>query len=115
MIFYKNIITGVFAAVSVFSAVYLPIDCLTENETPYFEPESQSKIEAEALTETKGYTVKEYNGKISVYHDGSNQPLYSLESPYVRDLPKHDRELLAKGIKAETHEEVLIILEDYDG
>lgn len=113
MIDTKNIIKGIFAAVSVFSAIYLPLDYSNKPLAYYYEPPTQSEVQS--VKEFSGYTVKEHNGRISVFESGSSEPIYSLDSPFVRDLPPKDREILNKGINAESEEELLKILEDYDG
>ncbi len=113
MINITNVIKGIAAAALVFSGIYLPLDYINTPLTYYYEPPTQSEIQS--VKEFSGYTVKEYNGKISVFENGSSEPLYSLDSPFVRDLPDYDRELLTKGIKAGSDEELLRILEDYDG
>lgn len=56
------------------------------------------------------YEVKEYNGRIGVFEDGSL--LYTLDV-YVFTLPKSDQKLLSDGIKAESKEELNRILEEY--
>ncbi len=70
--------------------------------------------EADANAESYLYRVTEYNGKIAVFSQNAKTPLYILDSPYVRDLPEHDRELLRLGIIAESNTRLLEILEDYD-
>ncbi len=63
------------------------------------------------LTETR-YKVAEYQGKIAVFKNNSEIPL-DIFDEYVSALPLHDRELLEKGILAETEEELQKIIEDY--
>lgn len=113
MINIKNTVKGVFATTLVFSAIYLPLDYSEKSVTGNFEHPTQSDVQS--VKEFAGYTVKEHNGKISVFENGSAEPLYSLDSPFVRDLPIKDREILTKGINARNEEELLKILEDYDG
>lgn len=57
------------------------------------------------------YSVKEYNGIIGVY-DLSGELMYTVEV-YTKTLPTRDRELLKKGIVADSYEELLDILGDY--
>ena len=109
----KIINKGLFFSALVFSAVYLPLDVTNEPLTYYYEPPAQSNVQS--AEEFKGYTVKEHNGKISVFENGSAEPIYTLDSPFVRDLPIKDREILTKGINARNEAELLKILEDYDG
>ncbi len=61
------------------------------------------------------YTVKEYGGKIAVFLNNDNIPVYILGSPFIRDLPQYDRELLESGITVKSKQELVKLLEDYDG
>ncbi len=60
------------------------------------------------------YSVKALNGKIAVFADGEDTPLYVLPSPLIDDLPPYDRELLTNGITVSSNTELLQVLEDYD-
>ena len=62
-------------------------------------------------TVSVGYCVKEQDGIIGVY-DSSNELMYTVEV-YVKTLPAKDREILRKGIYADSYGEVLEILGDY--
>ncbi len=108
MYYFKKIITFTFVASFVFSVAYLSTD-LSHTE-PSHVPSDENIIS----TKTEKYTVKHYNGKISVFLGDQAEPIYTLDSPYVRDLPEYDQQLLATGIVAETKEELIKILEDYD-
>ena len=57
------------------------------------------------------YCVKEFEGVIGVY-DLSDRLMYTVDV-YIKTLPERDREMLKKGICAESYEEVLEILGDY--
>ena len=83
----------------------------TNNKTP----KSQTPNSSISNTEDKShYYVKEHNGKIAVFLNDGTSPIYTLDSPYVRDLPKYDQNLLQKGIFAESNTKLLEILQDYD-
>ena len=49
-----------------------------------------------------------------MFVDLNAEPIHTLDSPYVRDLPEYDRKLLETGIIAHSNAELLKILEDYD-
>lgn len=104
---YKKILTIVMIASTIFSSTYLICETINRNES------QNVKIQ---LNENKNerYTIKAHNGKISVFEINSTKPIYTLDSPYIRDLPKYDQLLLNNGIEANSMQEVLEILEDYD-
>lgn len=77
--------------------------------------ETDTANHGEPQPQVSGYTVKEHDGKIAVFQNGSNDPIKILDGPYVRDLPTFDRELLENGITVETETELNALLEDYDG
>lgn len=58
------------------------------------------------------YTVSEYQGKIAVFKNKDKIPFEIYES-YVETFPEHDRELLKKGIRVETAEDLQKVIEDY--
>ncbi len=60
------------------------------------------------------YCIKSYNGKIAVFIGSNTEPEKVLDSPYIRDLPEYDQNLLENGITTTDPSEVLSILEDYD-
>lgn len=88
-----------FIFLCLFSAIYLTVDAI--------EPKANQKPEII-------YTVKDYDGKIAVFKSGSDTPEKVLDSPYIRDLPKYDQDLLKIGISAYSEEELNLILQDYD-
>lgn len=92
-----------FIMLCLFSAVYLTVDAVGTGNND--SSNNQSQIV---------YTVKEYEGKIAVFIDGNESPERILESPYIRDLPQYDRDLLKIGIPAYSETELNTILEDYD-
>lgn len=64
----------------------------------------------ETSDEKTYYEVKEYNGKIGVFENGSM--VYTLDV-YVFTLPEGDKKLLSVGIRADSQEELYRILEEY--
>ena len=112
MINFKNKLKGILAALLLFSFIYIPLDHNTKPITYYYEP--QISTNNTSAVKTDRFTVKEHNGKIAVFESDNANPLYVLDSPFIRDLPPADQELLKTGIKADTEEELLKILEDYD-
>ena len=70
--------------------------------------------ESKSSTQNPLYSVKALNGKIAVFADGNDTPLYVLPSPLIDDLPLYDRELLTRGINVNSNAELLRVLEDYD-
>lgn len=101
----KRVITVIFLAAALFSAIYLSIVL----------PGSAAEAPIDDPNQGIAYTVKEYNGKIAVFKRGNKEPERVIEDIFVRDLPTYDRELLTDGINARDEAEVNRILEDYDG
>ena len=106
----KIICTYCFAAAAIFSSIYLPFNTSSPKKTVKIEPETEENI---SIT-IHSYTIKQHNGKISVFTNDKNEPIYTLDSPYIRDLPKYDQEILEKGITVNSKEELIKTLEDYD-
>ena len=103
----RTIITVI---IVVTSAIMVLIAYSTNYKTQPSEPKQKSK----AIMQTIEYTIKEHNGKIAVFEGNNTEPLMILDSPYIRDLPKSDQELLLKGIVARNKAELNKVLEDYD-
>ena len=103
----KKIIITICSALIVISCYVFTFTILTSDVKPTETPK---------ITETPPvfYIVKQHNDRIAVFVNGNNEPLQILDSPFVRDLPEYDRQMLSKGIIVETNEELLKILEDYD-
>ena len=73
-----------------------------------FIPRSQPQTESEPPVE---YTVMDYGGKVAVFETGSNTPLVVYEI-YTHLLPENDIELLRRGIKVTSQEQLQTCLED---
>ena len=107
---YKQIITASLIAITTFSATYLICDFTLNKKTEIIDNTSSNIIDHQ----NEGYIVRSYNGKISVFVENQVTPIYSLNSPYVRDLTDYDQNLLNEGIKAQSQSELMRILEDFD-
>lgn len=58
------------------------------------------------------YTVREYDGRIAVFFEGSKQPMM-IYDVYVAELPDADAALLKNGLTTQTQAELQSIIEDY--
>lgn len=103
-----KIFLPVFVSVVAFSSAFLSCDLVFSKEPI----EKGAKIDISSQNEY--YIIKEYDGKIAVFSNNFDKPIHTLDSPYVRDLPEYDRELLEEGIVANSKDELTKILEDYD-
>lgn len=76
----------------------------------------ESPVKKECKLETKetkqNYKLKEYEGNIAVFKEGSNFPIKTT-SISVKELPQADRDMLKEGINASSEEELSALLEDY--
>ena len=63
-------------------------------------------------TQSAGYLLREYNGKIAVFKTGEDKPV-KITSTQVASLPKQDAKKLKEGISAATRQELEKALEDY--
>lgn len=105
---YKKLVLMFSISLAVFSGIVLTTEAIYQPTEVTTTPKSNV-----STTQTR-YIVAEYQGKIAVFNEDNTTPIHVFESPYVRDLPKYDRELLTKGIVVESNTELLKILEDYD-
>ena len=64
------------------------------------------------VTTDQKYILKDYNGRIAVFYDGSETPneIYEI---YTRSLPAEDIEKIEKGIIITGIDELAEILEDF--
>lgn len=60
------------------------------------------------------YILTEYEGKLAVFKNGDNVPI-SIYDTYIDTLPKHDKELIQKGIRVESTDSLQRLIEDYTG
>lgn len=59
------------------------------------------------------YTLKEYNGSVALYN--GEKMIDIFEGIVLSNLPDGDRKKFANGIKTDSLEEALSIIEDFDG
>lgn len=81
----------------------------SDNNPSAEEKKQQSYLEGSPNTI---FVVSEYQGNIAVFEKDNPSPV-KITDVQIVDLPREDRELLKKGIKANTKEELSNILEDY--
>ncbi len=103
----KKILITICSALIIISCYAFTITAITANTKPAETPK---------ITETPPiyYIVKQHNDRIAVFISGNDEPLQILDSPFVRDLPEYDQQILSKGIIVNNNEELLRVLEDYD-
>lgn len=110
---YKTIsrITAIFLIAFLFSCGYLTYDITTSAKKVdvIVTPEQPSTNTA------VNFLIKEYNGKIAIFIPTQEPPLHVLDTPFIRDLPDYDQQLLKSGITVTSAEKLQEILEDYDG
>ena len=106
-VFKRTVIT---VTIVIISAIIVVIAYSTNYKTQSTDFKSKPK----AIKSEVEYLVKEHNGKIAIFKSGNNEPLTVLDSPYIRDLPQKDQEMLINGIVATNKAELYEILEDYD-
>ena len=71
---------------------------------PRQQPEPADDIQVE-------YTVKDYGGKVAVFENDGSTPVVVYEI-YTHLLPENDIELLRRGIKVTSQEQLQTCLED---
>lgn len=103
----QKIFSVICAAAAVFFAV-----CLSVTGTP--EKVEKDCENRDISAGNMRYTVKNSDGKITVYEENTSTVLFILDTPLVKDLPQYDRELLASGITVDSSDKLIQLLEDYD-
>lgn len=58
------------------------------------------------------YIVKDYNGKIAVFENGSDTP-FRITDTYTKNLPQEDKMLLSEGIYIDNDKDLALLLADY--
>ena len=69
-------------------------------------PDNQDTLPAETT-----YTVADYGGKVAVFENDSNEP-FAVYDIYTHLLPENDIEILRKGIKVNSMQQLQNCLED---
>ncbi len=91
------------------------ISCYALTFTALSAPAESNSSESESAPQSNViYKVAEFEGKIAIFIEGNAQPVEILSAPFIRDLPEYDQRLLKEGIIANSNQELLRILEDYD-
>lgn len=67
---------------------------------------------AESTASAPAYWLREYEGKLAVFEEGTPQPVQIIDLD-VRTLPPYDQGLLQAGIAADSRQELSRLLEDY--
>ena len=72
---------------------------------------ASQKVEPETPSTSLSYIVKDFNGNIAVFEDGSSAP-FKVTEVCTNTLPKVDQEKLAEGIIVHSQVELNTLLED---
>lgn len=92
----------IIALSTIFCAIMIMVSIYT------FIPRQQPQAAEDVQTE---YTVRDYGGKVAVFENNSSSPLVVYEI-YTHLLPENDIELLRRGIKVASREQLQTCLED---
>lgn len=86
---------------------------VNSNEKNYEEENSKPcLINKENCNKNTLYELKEYEGNIAIFKSNEKSP-YKITSILIKELPEKDREILKKGIKVSSENELNTLLEDY--
>ena len=58
------------------------------------------------------YVLKDYNGHIAVFHSNETTPYKEFDIP-TDTFSEYDKNMLKKGIKADSEEQIRQLIEDY--
>lgn len=72
---------------------------------------ASQKVEPETPDTSLSYIVKDFNGNIAVFENGSSTP-FKVTEVCTNTLPKVDQERLAEGIVVNSQTELNTLLED---
>ncbi|MBQ7284280.1 MAG: hypothetical protein IJW74_05485 [Oscillospiraceae bacterium] len=95
----KKLIIALF---TIFSAVLITVSIYTFLPSEPPEPADETAVE---------YTVKDYGGKVAVFEKENSEPLVVYEI-YTHLLPENDIEILRRGIKITSRQQLQSCLED---
>lgn len=70
--------------------------------------------EYEETTVESYYILKDDNGRLALYYSEKSLPLETYDI-FTSSLPERDREKILKGIRADSTEELIKLLENYLG
>lgn len=92
----------IIALSTIFCAILIMVSIYT------FIPQKQTVPIEETQVE---YTLRDYGGKVAVFENDSSTPMVVYEI-YTHLLPENDIEMLRRGIKIATREQLQTCLED---
>lgn len=72
----------------------------------------ENSILSESSISSPMYWLREYEGRLAVFRDGTDTPVQIIDLD-VRTLPPYDQGLLQSGIAADSEQELSRLLEDY--
>ncbi|MDO4748143.1 MAG: hypothetical protein Q4A12_03095 [Eubacteriales bacterium] len=96
----------IFGAFAIICVIISTLTAQSKTDTQNVDNTTQATVSQEQKT----YMVKSQNGRIVVM---CGDELYYRTTTAVSTLPKKDQKILLYGIKAQTLEEVELILRDY--
>ena len=74
-------------------------------------PREGESLQAESLAEETGYILREVGGAVAIFSGGEYLGKTDITPPLLRSL---DRSALQKGIRVDSLEELLKLIEDFD-
>lgn len=83
-----------------------------QSPQPAGHPESGIPVEPSAVSGGWEYLIREYDGRLAVFHGGSEEPELVFDV-FVHTLPEYDRGQLKQGVAVQSYEELISLLEDY--
>ena len=92
----------IIALSTIFCTIMIMVSIYTSVPRNQPQPESKTVVE---------YTVRDYGGKVAVFENDSSTPMVVYEI-YTHLLPENDIEMLRRGIKIATREQLQTCLED---
>lgn len=96
------IVSVLFAAIAVTALVFT-----------LFPAQSQAQVEKPTDTTNETiYYLKDYNGRLAVFSEGSESP-FKITEVEIKTLPEYDQKTLRQGVKAHGQKELTRLLEDF--
>jgi hypothetical protein len=83
------------------------------NAEEYQTPQPQT-VTTTAVTQPLGYIMREYEGEVAIFREGSSSPYQILDYP-VYLLGEAEQEEVKEGIRVDTFEEIRKLVEDFCG
>ena len=96
------IVSVLFAAIAVTALVFT-----------LFPAQSQAQVEKPTDTTNETiYYLKDYNGRLAVFSEGSESP-FKITEVEIKTLQEYDKKTIRKGVKAHGQKELTRLLEDF--